>query len=646
MAPNSVFLKRLDGDDLDAPRPDSLGEDFDALYRRYYPRLVAMCRRRAGDETLAEDVSQETLIRALTHRDAFQQGRPVWPWLKTIATNLIVDHYRKQVRESALLVDREHVAEEGPSLEETDLLRRAIQQLPRRQRAAVALRYLNDWDAHDAASFMGVTRPAYEQLLFRARRRLKTEYRRLSQEVSAGVSAGSAALRQWSRRAGIKARELGTGHPALLDLTAVTGAQVAGGALALIIALGASPAPSRAPSTTPISSLRAAAAAPVGEGEIDRHDSDGTRAHKNAFDAPAAASGTADAAPAPAGDRADDRGFVDRMLDPNDDVQQPEDAHITSIVPAGSPGGVTYAAGRTDCPSGTCPAVLFQSRDGGASWARLAAEGFDAETLLVPPSAGADTTIFAMGRLGLQVSRDNGETFVTTSAAGASYTVGSAAISPAFTSGDPTILIGAQTLMRYRDDLGIVEPARWATGTGPLQPAFSPQYPADDRVFVGGLVFNPEVGRPTSAVYTCSDGVCAHTFAGELSLDVQIRTAPDLSRSNRLYAFTPRGIFTSSDGGATFAELVTPWNGDGLADVAVGPGGQRLFAAVRFEEGGLYASDDDGATWTEVANELFAHGASSIASAGERIVVALDGNGVACSSDGGTTWAARCGPTG
>jgi RNA polymerase sigma-70 factor, ECF subfamily len=640
MASNIVPFQRLDDDSVAEARPDALDGDFDAIYRRFYPRLVALCRRRAGDDTLAEDVAQETLIRALTHRDVFDRGRPAWPWLKTIATNLIVDHYRKQVRETALRAEHGGAVEDPACVEETDLLRRAIERLPRRQRAAVALRYLNDWDAQDAASFMGVTRPAYEQLLFRARRRLKTEYSRLSQEVSAGIATGTTALRVWARRAGTKAREIGGSSPALADLTSITGAQFAGGALALLISLGAQPM--TAPPADTAIPVAARAASAERDRDAGRDHAGRARVHAGrggSTTRPAEGAGVT--APQEA-DRTSNRPLISQMT--NDGVEQPEDVHITSVALASSPGGVDYAAGRADCPSTLCPAVLFQSRDGGATWDRLPAEGFDSETLLVPASGGPDEPIFALGRMGLQVSRDGGSTFTTASPPGVTYATGSAAISPAFADGDPTILIGAQTLMRYRDDLGVAEPAPWATGSGPLQPAYAPQYPADDRVMVGGLMFDARAGRLTSAVHTCAGAACTYTHIGGLPLNVHVRPAPDFAGSDRVFAFTARGLFGSTDGGGTFDQLTVPRDNGLLADVAVGPRG-RLLAAVGSKSAGMYVSDDGGASWTEVAYEAFAEGASVISVAGDRAVAALHGKGLACSKDGGITWAARCAPT-
>jgi hypothetical protein len=328
-----------------------------------------------------------------------------------------------------------------------------------------------------------------------------------------------------------------------------------------------------------------------------------------------------------------------------DDVHQPEDAHLNSIVLASgfSRDGTGFATGRAMCPSEACPAVLFRTTDGGRTWERMPAESFDSDTLLLPASYGArGDRFFAMGRLGLQVTDDGGDTFAPAAPTGAGYVVGSAAISPAFDSGDPSILIGAQTLMRYRDDMGIVEPAPSTSGAGPLEPAFSPQYPADPRVVVGGLYQNPKAGGRTSAVHTCTDTMCSAAVLGPEALVPEVRLAADFATSNRAYAFTERGLYRSLDGAQSFEEVGLGWGNGFVRDVFLGADG-RLIAAVEGADAGLYISDDDGASWTRVTDPLLSGGAETVVASGTTILVALSDAGLACSQDAGTTWSTRCG---
>lgn len=156
------------------------GHAFEILYREYFDRLVRLCRARTGDLAAAEDLAQETLVRALAHLDRFQIDRPMWPWLKTIATRLVIDQSRQRRPElSPDPDDNQSVTDDTLWLEERPILAAALAGVPARQRVALALRYLDDWSPAEAADALGMSRPAFDQLLFRARGKLRHEYRKV-----------------------------------------------------------------------------------------------------------------------------------------------------------------------------------------------------------------------------------------------------------------------------------------------------------------------------------------------------------------------------------------------------------------------------------------------------------------------------------
>lgn len=166
------------------------GDAFAALYREYFARLVRLCRARTGDLATAEDLAQEALLRALNHMDRFQVDRPMWPWLKTIAIRLTIDYSRQRRPEPCEdPCEGRSVTDDTGWLEEGPILNEALAGLPARQRVALQLRYLDDWSPAEAAAALGLTRPAFDQLLFRARGKLRTEYRRVCGETPTRVHA-------------------------------------------------------------------------------------------------------------------------------------------------------------------------------------------------------------------------------------------------------------------------------------------------------------------------------------------------------------------------------------------------------------------------------------------------------------------------
>lgn len=173
----------------DATRPEyalvqrAVAGDREALallYRRYYPRVFALAVRLTRDVQLAEDVAQEALLRILDGRGPRDSTRPLWPWLKVIATRLTVDLRRRRSRELMGEPDDDMVAAESASSEQRVVLDGALSRLTPRERVALVLRYLEDRGTAEAASLLGLSVPAFEQLLFRARSKLRLEYRGIS----------------------------------------------------------------------------------------------------------------------------------------------------------------------------------------------------------------------------------------------------------------------------------------------------------------------------------------------------------------------------------------------------------------------------------------------------------------------------------
>lgn len=71
---------------------------FEILVREHSPMLLAFIRALVRDSVAVEDVHQETLITAWKTLDRFDRERPFAPWLRGIARNHVLAHYRKTRR--------------------------------------------------------------------------------------------------------------------------------------------------------------------------------------------------------------------------------------------------------------------------------------------------------------------------------------------------------------------------------------------------------------------------------------------------------------------------------------------------------------------------------------------------------------------
>lgn len=182
----------------DCPAPSNCA-DVEALHREFYARLVKVCTQQLHDRSLAEDVAQDTILRALRFWSSYDTERPTWPWLKTIALHLCLDARRLRSHEVCLeaMPDRAESVDRTERLIDEITVRRAMAGLPERQRLALRLRYFDDRDRDASAEELGVNVNAFDQLLNRARLRLA----RVIEPARAGGSLGLLVFPlRWLRR--------------------------------------------------------------------------------------------------------------------------------------------------------------------------------------------------------------------------------------------------------------------------------------------------------------------------------------------------------------------------------------------------------------------------------------------------------------
>jgi RNA polymerase sigma-70 factor, ECF subfamily len=100
-------LSPISDEDLFSRYRDSAAPaDFNELVRRYERELFRYLTRYLGNSTLAEDVFQNTFLQVHLKRGLYEDGRPVRPWLYSIATHQAVDALRKAGRHPTVSLDR------------------------------------------------------------------------------------------------------------------------------------------------------------------------------------------------------------------------------------------------------------------------------------------------------------------------------------------------------------------------------------------------------------------------------------------------------------------------------------------------------------------------------------------------------------
>ena len=175
---------------------------FSELYRRYFPALVAWAAPRTADRAVAEDVAQDTLFCAVKYLHTFDLARPMWPWLRRIAAHALGRSLAQT--EATLVAEVPEAAVPGPdetstSHHRSSAMHAALATLPARTRTALWMRYGEDRSAAEVAETFGMTTNALDQMMFRARRRVRDEVRRV-EAAFAGLALPAVLLRLLRRR--------------------------------------------------------------------------------------------------------------------------------------------------------------------------------------------------------------------------------------------------------------------------------------------------------------------------------------------------------------------------------------------------------------------------------------------------------------
>jgi len=152
---------------------------YGQLVDRHLDRTLAFAQRVLSNRSEAEDVLQEAFLRVWKKAPTWtNDGARFSTWFYRVVLNLCIDRKRKPAH--AALPDDFEFADSSPiadaQLEETqasELVEKALAELPDRQREAVVLCYYQGLSNKEAAEILSVRVKALESLLVRARKNLQ-----------------------------------------------------------------------------------------------------------------------------------------------------------------------------------------------------------------------------------------------------------------------------------------------------------------------------------------------------------------------------------------------------------------------------------------------------------------------------------------
>lgn len=144
---------------------------FDVLVRTYQEPVWRFLRHLVTDSSLAEDLAQETFLRAFTRLDGFRFQCRFSTWLFQVARNLAIDHLRSRDRRRQLrLLLRPADPEPGPDVQHE--VAEAVRSLAPRLREALVLIEVGGFTYREAGRILEVAEGTVKSRVFSARRAL------------------------------------------------------------------------------------------------------------------------------------------------------------------------------------------------------------------------------------------------------------------------------------------------------------------------------------------------------------------------------------------------------------------------------------------------------------------------------------------
>jgi RNA polymerase sigma factor (sigma-70 family) len=143
---------------------------FETFYDAHKVEVLAFLRKRVGPDR-ADDLFQETFLRALRAYGRLEHGEYLRSWVLTIASRVIVDAHRRAGAPTAELPDLESPEPDAP----LETIGPLVEGLPPKERAAVLLRYGYDLDYDQIARVLGSSGDAARQATSSGVRRLRSE---------------------------------------------------------------------------------------------------------------------------------------------------------------------------------------------------------------------------------------------------------------------------------------------------------------------------------------------------------------------------------------------------------------------------------------------------------------------------------------
>jgi RNA polymerase sigma-70 factor (ECF subfamily) len=158
--------------------------EYDDLFRDVYPKLVGLGLAMSTPRQVAQDLAQETLIRAYAHRDRLADLDSPYGWCRRVMSNLLIDQHRRGTAERRAVGRLAHERVVVPDLDVESVgadvdgsWAQLIEPLSQRQRCVATLYYAEDRSVAEIADDLGWSVGSVKTTLARVRRNVSRRLR-------------------------------------------------------------------------------------------------------------------------------------------------------------------------------------------------------------------------------------------------------------------------------------------------------------------------------------------------------------------------------------------------------------------------------------------------------------------------------------
>lgn len=158
---------------------------FTILYNHYFPKIYGFVVKRTSHRETAEDIVSMVFTNAFTHLDTYEGKNCTFgAWLYKIATNKLIDHYRKEGKSFSISIDETfEMADESINLAggvdgtiSRGNIDKVLNVLPEKYQRIIYLKFFSELQNIEIAQALNISPNNVGVLLFRALKKFKKEY--------------------------------------------------------------------------------------------------------------------------------------------------------------------------------------------------------------------------------------------------------------------------------------------------------------------------------------------------------------------------------------------------------------------------------------------------------------------------------------